>query len=311
MVRIVDPDKVTEDTSIKSLVIPSNIDEFIGMEKTKMLMSSAKANALRRNEPLDHIIIIGPPGTGKSVLAQLIADKRMVEGGRSLAVIPGALGDLVREAQSEKTSFIFIDELHMFNRPAYKLFSDLPHYLDLSRVKLGSRPFSFTIISATTEPGEIPEPVLDRFGYKIYTDYYQNKEISKIISQSASKISLPIKAQASYSLALRSRGIPRIANRLLRRVRDYYDEVDLKKVNHVMSELGVDKFGLDELDRRYLTVLYKHGKPVGLSNLSGEINLDQDYLQLRLEPYLVRAGFIERTSRGREITRSGKQSLRS
>lgn len=304
---------------------PKTLDEYIGQEKAKTNLSVFINAAKMRGESLDHVLLHGPPGLGKTTLAGIIAN----EMGVNMRITSGPAiekpGDLVAMLTNlNEGDILFVDEIHRLNR-AYEeiLYPAMEDYaIDII---LGKGPSAnsihldlphFTLIGATTRSGQLTAPLRDRFGVSLRLELYSPEELRRIIVRSAGILNVPIEPDGAYEIASRSRGTPRIANRLLRRVRDYAqvmaDGVITSKVaDAALSKLEVDKLGLDALDRRMLRSIieFYNGGPVGLETLAATINEESVTLEDVYEPYLLQNGFLTRTPRGRCVTRKAYEHL--
>jgi len=317
--RIVDYLKENEEEKIINLSLrPKRLSEFIGQEKVISALEIAIKAAKKRNEPLEHALLSGPPGLGKTSLAYCIAK----EMGTKLTATSGPAieraGDLVGILTNlEKGDILFIDEIHRLSKvveeflyPAIENFQ-IDFIIDkgpyAKSVKFNLKPF--TLIGATTRKGLLSAPLRGRFGLFFDFDFYDEKDLEKIIERSAKLLDIQIDKESSIEIARRSRGSPRLSNRLLKRVRDYAQvlgngKIDLEITNKALNEIQIDKEGLDELDRRYLRTiieLYKGG-PAGIEAIAASLGEDKGTLEDVVEPYLLVKGFIVRSPRGRVVS---------
>jgi Holliday junction DNA helicase RuvB len=307
-----------EDVVLNISLRPQRFEEFIGqndvLDNLKICITAAK----QRKEPLEHLLFSGPPGLGKTSLSHIIAH----EMGTKITATSGPAieraGDLIGILTNlGKGDILFIDEIHRLSKvveeflyPAMEGFQ-IDFVIDKGQfartIKFNLKPF--TLIGATTRSGLLAAPLRSRFGIFHHLDFYDTKDLSQIIKNSAKTFAVDIDSQAADEIARRARGTPRIANRLLRRVRDYAQVKEVKKINFeiasmTLDELGVDTGGLDDIDRRVLKTILEvyDGGPVGVDSLAATLNEEVDTIVDTIEPFLLKAGYLKRTSRGRVAT---------
>jgi Holliday junction DNA helicase RuvB len=323
--RLVSAAPVEDDSQFELKLRPRRLAEFIGQPKAKEQLAIALEAAKNRGEALDHVLLFGPPGLGKTTLATIIANELDVAYQQTSAPAVAVQGDLAAILTNLKDrQVLFIDEVHRL-QPIMEetLYTALEDYkLDLM---VGTGPAArifemklapFTLVGATTRPGLLSSPLRSRFGILLRLEFYSDHELRFVVERSAEVLGVPIDRDGAAEIAMRSRGTPRIANRLLRRVRDYAQvraggRIDRETAMAALTMLEVDAHGFDELDRRLLrTIIEKYdGGPVGLNTLAAALAEDQDALEEVYEPFLIQIGFLDRTPRGRVATRLAYEHL--
>lgn len=316
--RIIQTEAASEDVVIEKGLRPSSLDQYVGQEKAKNNLKIFIEAAKTRNEPLDHVLFYGPPGLGKTTLSTIIANEMGVNikitSGPAIEK-PGEMAAILNNLS--ENDILFIDEIHRLNRQVEEvLYPAMEDYsIDIMIGKgQGARSIrldlpKFTLVGATTRAGLLTAPLRDRFGVINKLEFYTIDELKQIIIRSAGLLNVEIDEQGAVEMARRSRGTPRLANRLLKRVRDFaqvkYDgKITYEVANDALNLLEVDKLGLDKGDRSILeTIIYKFaGGPVGLDTLAAALGEDAGTLEDVYEPYLIQNGFIQRTPRGRVVT---------
>lgn len=324
--RVILPDfDDKQDNELDLTLRPHSFDEYIGQEKIKQNLKVYIAAAKSRGEPLDHTLLYGPPGLGKTTLAGIIAS----EMGSNIKITSGPAiekaGDLAAILTNLKDGdLLFIDEIHRLRKPVEEILYPALEDFALD-IMIGKGPSArsiridlpkFTLVGATTKVGSLSSPLRDRFGIIHRLELYKKDELSKIIKRSASILNILIDDDAALEIGSRSRGTPRIANRLLKRVRDFAqvankEKIDVDIAKKSLDKLEIDNLGLDNIDRHMLsTIITKfNGGPVGLDTLAASIGEDKDTIEDVYEPFLMQLGFIARTPRGRIVTRLAYEHL--
>ena len=314
-IHINDPQPFEEDLAVEKSLRPNQMDEFIGQKEIVDSLKLYIEAANKRGESLDHVLFFGPPGLGKTTLSIIIARELGVNIKQTSGPVLDRAGDLAGILTSlEAKDVFFIDEIHRLNAIVEEyLYSAMEDYRieimidkgpSARSVQLNVEPF--TLVGATTRLGSLTSPLRDRFGVILRFDYYETEDLYEIIKRSAEILEVKIDEDGALELAGRSRGTPRIANRILRRTRDYAEvkangKIDALVAKDSLSSLGIDEYGLDTMDRMILETLIDkfNGGPVGLNSLAVAVSEDVSTIEDVYEPYLIKEGFIQRTSRGR------------
>lgn len=318
--RLIDPGFNLEDATEKSLR-PQSLAEFVGQatlrENLKIFIDAAKT----RGEALDHLLFYGPPGLGKTTLAHIVANELGVNIRTTTGPVISKAGDLAALLTNlQAHDVLFIDEIHRLNPIIEEILYPAMEDFKLD-IMIGEGPAArsirldlppFTLVAATTRTGLLTGPLRDRFGIPLKLEFYTPEELGHVIKRAAKLLGLPLAPEAVQEIALRSRGTPRIAGRLVRRIRDFADNTPqkvatLELVQHALKRLGVDQRGLDEQDRLYLhkMAMFYGGGPVGVETMASVLSEQKDTLEEVIEPYLIQLGFIQRTPRGRLLTTEG------
>ena len=321
--RLVAADK--RDDDVDASLRPQRLSEFIGQEQARANLSVFIEAARARKEALDHVLFVGPPGLGKTTLAQIVARELGVNFRATSGPVIAKAGDLAALLTNlESRDVLFIDEIHRLN-PAVEeiLYPAMEDFqLDLiigegpaaRSVKIDLSPF--TLVGATTRAGLLTNPLRDRFGIPVRLNFYTDKELEEIVNRGARVLGIGIAPDGANEIARRARGTPRIAGRLLRRVRDFAHvdgakTIDRKAADRALSALEVDAAGLDAMDRRYLSTIASSyaGGPVGVDTLAAALSEPRDAIEDIIEPFLIQKGFLQRTPRGRLLTALAFQHL--
>lgn len=316
--EILSPARLPEETQVDHALRPQSLDDFTGQPDLRENLSVFIQSAKTRGGALDHVLLAGPPGLGKTSLAHILAKELGVGFRATSGPVIAKGGDLAAILTSlQEHDVLFIDEIHRLSSAVEEVLYPAMEDFKLDII-IGEGPAArtvrvdvppFTLVGATTRAGMLSNPLRDRFGVHGRLEFYNSKDLQKILIRAAGLLGVPLEPEAAVELASRSRGTPRIANRLLRRVRDFATvagegTLTLATTKHALGKLGVDEIGLDRNDHRYLEALVKKfaGGPVGLSTLAASTGESEDTLEDMVEPYLLQLGFIQRTPRGRVAT---------
>lgn len=325
--RAVDGAAHAEDTPFDRTLRPRALADYIGQTKHKENLRIFVEAARRRGEPLDHLLLCGPPGLGKTTLAHILGHEMGVNVATTSGPAIEHKGALAATLTTkiQRNDILFVDEIHRLNSVVEE---SLYPALDDSVIEVttGEGAFAsavqiplqpFTLVGATTRTGLLTAPLFSRFGHVIRLDFYPPEDLARIVARSAKLLGVQVEAEATLELARRARGTPRIANRLLHRVRDFaevlgYGRITVASVREACARLDVDEGGLDDMDRRYLRVIIEHyeGGPVGVDALAAALAEPRDTLEDVVEPFLIQQGYVGRTPRGRVANRKAYEALR-
>lgn len=316
--RLISPVASSVDDSVDRAIRPLTLKDYVGQQEVKTQMDIFISAARKRKEPLDHTLVFGPPGLGKTTLANIIANELQVSIKTTSGPVLEKAGDLAAMLTNlEAGDVLFIDEIHRLSPAIEEILYPAMEDFQLD-IMIGEGPAArsikldlppFTLVGATTRAGLLTSPLRDRFGITQRLEFYSVEELSQIVTRSAGILGSGIDSDGAVEIARRSRGTPRIANRLLRRVRDFSEvkadgRISLDASSRALDMLSIDKNGFDHMDRRLLMTMIEkfEGGPVGIDSLAAALSEERDTLEDVLEPYLIQQGFIMRTPRGRVVT---------
>lgn len=315
--RMVSPERRSDDVGDTALR-PQSLSDFVGQQQARKNLSIFIEAARKRGEALDHVLFVGPPGLGKTTLAQIVAKELGVGFRATSGPVIAKAGDLAALLTNlEERDVLFIDEIHRLSPAVEEVLYPAMEDFQLDLI-IGEGPAArsvkielskFTLVGATTRAGLLTNPLRDRFGIPVRLNFYTIEELESIVSRGARVLNVGMSADGANEIARRARGTPRIAGRLLRRVRDFAsaanaDKIDRKIADHALSALEVDAAGLDAMDRRYLTTIAQNygGGPVGVETMAAALSEPRDAIEDIIEPYLIQCGYLQRTPRGRLLT---------
>ncbi len=321
---LLSPERAEEDEAERSLR-PQKLSEFIGQPQARANLAVFIKAARERGEPLDHVLFAGPPGLGKTTLAQIVARELGVNFRATSGPVIARAGDLAALLTNlEERDVLFIDEIHRLNPAVEEILYPAMEDFQLDLI-IGTGPAArsvridlakFTLVGATTRAGLLTTPLRDRFGIPIRLEFYRQADLEDIVRRAARVIGAPVTADGAVEIARRARGTPRIAGRLLRRVRDFASvegsaSIDRATADRALKQLDVDDLGLDAMDRRYLSLIATAygGGPVGVETLAAALSEPRDAIEEIIEPYLIQQGFVQRTPRGRLLTATAFRHL--
>ena len=316
----------TEEDQILNISLrPSRLEDFIGQKALAENLKVSLQAAKKRGEPLEHTLLSGPPGLGKTSLAHIIANEMGSKITATSGPAIGKAGDLIGILTNlANGDILFIDEIHRLSKTVEEFMYPAMENYEIDFI-IDKGPYAktikfnlkrFTLIGATTRAGFLTAPLRSRFGIFHHLDFYEVEDLVKIITRSAKLLNIPIENNAAEEIGRRSRGSPRVANRLLRRVRDWVQvkrdgKITLEATEEALANHGIDKMGLDNLDRKVITVMREsfNGGPAGIESISATLNEEPDTLVDVVEPFLLKIGFLKRTPRGRELTRQAYEHM--